>query len=294
MTQIRCWLTSNFISLGIITAIGLFLGSSTAHAVLLTDPNDGRTWQEAGVGTFAQLIYGSNTLTNRQAVINSGLLDDGAFNTSGVGTGTYYGLNLGCSGFSYANGTWGYSCGNESLPTYTARANNLDWQWVQDLGNGGTSWTQGNVWDLGGLANQAVVFPIIDHGPLPGEAIEYSVYLSNNPFATTLGSDGNTDWVLAQLARAYLEGWDASQIADGFTTVWRLPGQQEFRYVNVFAGGPGALLRDGDDEIDAVAGLHFDDTPSKPTNVIPEPGTFMLVGFGIAGLALQRRFKVSK
>lgn len=277
---------------GLLSAVLVVAIAGQAEAVLLSDPDDPRSWQGATVGTFASLVYGSNTLANRQQVIADSLLDDGLFNTSGVGTGSYYGNNLGCSGASFADGTYGYSCGNESLAQYILRANELDWQWVQDLGDGGTSWTQGNVWDLEGTANQAVVFPIVDHGPLPGEAIEYTVYLSNNQFATSLGIDGGTDWVLAELDRVYLEGWDTTQIADGFTTVWRLPGQQEFRYVNVFAGGPGALLRDGDDEIDAVAGLHFDDTPTNPTQgVVPEPSTFVLSSLGLIGAALRRRRK---
>ena len=276
------------------SALIMGLSASRAAASLITDPNDPRTWQGASVGTFAQLLYGSNTLATRTLVVNSSLLDDGEFNTSGIGTGSYYGFNLGCSGFSFADGTYNYSCGNESLAAYTARGNNLDWQWLQDTGDGGTSYTNGNVWDLGGPANQAIVFPIIDHGPLPQEAIEYTVYLSNNKFATALGTDGATDWVQAQLARVYLEGWDDTQVADGFTTIWRLPGDQEFRYVNVFSGGPGALQHDGDDEIDTVAGLRANGDPSNPTNpVIPEPSSLIMGLLGLAGFGAQRiRFRV--
>lgn len=268
--------------------IGFFLAASLclawlspAHAALITNPDDARSWQGATVGTFAQAVYGSNTAANRQQVVDDQLLDDGTFNTSGVGFGSYYGNNLGCSGYSYADGTYGYSCGSEPLSTYTSRANDLDWEWIQDTGNGGSSWTQGNVWDLGGGANSVAVFPIVDHGPLPGEAWEYSVYLSNNKYATSLGTNGATDWVAADLVRVYLEGWDSTQVADGFTTVWQLPTAEEFRYVNVFAGGPGAYLKDGDDELDAVAGFHIDGTPSNP---VPEPGTMILFGSGLLGL----------
>lgn len=275
-------------------ALATMLLASTANAAPLTDPNDPRTWQGASVGTFANLLYGSNTATTRQQVIDAQILDEGTFNTTNVGFGTYYGNNLGCSGFSYADGTYNYWCGGESLSTYSARGNDLDWQWLQDTGDGGTSWTQGNVWDLGGLANKVAVFPIIDHGPLPQEAIEYSVYLSNNQYATSIGTDGNTDWVLAELSKVYLEGWDVSQIADGFSTLWVLPGNAEFRYVNVFSGGPGALFRDGDDEIDAVAGFRVNNTPSNPTNPVPEPSTMLLLGGGIGLIAASRIRKLRK
>lgn len=268
-----------------VVAVMVMAGSASAASV--TDPNDPRTWQGAGVGTFASLIYGSDTLANRQQIIDEGLLDDGAFNTSGVGYGSYYGNNLGCSGYSTLGGTYGYSCGSESLAQYTSRANDLDWEWIQDTGYGGSSWAEGNVWDLVGQANQAAVFPIVDHGPLPGEAIEYTVYLSNNPYATSIGADGSTQWVLASLDKVYLEGWNTAEIADGFTTVWRLPDAQTFRYVNVFSGGPGALRTDGDDELDAVAGLTYAGDPVKQP--VPEPGTLLLLGSGLAGIGYVRR-----
>ena len=49
--------------------LGVFTVSA-ANAALLTDPNDPRTWQGASIGTFATLYYGSNTLANRQQVID--------------------------------------------------------------------------------------------------------------------------------------------------------------------------------------------------------------------------------
>ncbi len=50
---------------------------------LITDPNDPRSFQGATVGTFAQLVYGSNTLANRQLVVDNQLLDDGIIDTTG-------------------------------------------------------------------------------------------------------------------------------------------------------------------------------------------------------------------
>jgi LruC domain-containing protein/RHS repeat-associated protein len=251
--------------------------SSVAVAAPLTNPNDPRTWQGAGVGTFATLLYGSNTPATRQQIIDSGTLDDATFATciaagfpgpTGAPCGAHTACQnhavlvqnaqsyvTGCSGYSNDPNGYGYACGDASFATFQARGNCLDMWWIQDGGVGFDG--SGNIWDLGGPSNQVAVFPVIDHGPLPQEAMEYSVYLSNNPGATQVGADGNTQWVFASLDKVYLEGWVTPWIADGFTTVWRLPGGQTFRYVLVVAGGQGSLINDGDDEIDTVLGLTF-------------------------------------
>lgn len=257
----------------------LLLLASPAWAAPITDPNDPRTWQGASLETFRVLLG----FATRQDLVNAQLLDDGAFphtasyaatftlpaspcgsHPANLASSPYIGGIQGCSGYSYDPGSYAYICGGASLSDYAERARCLDMWFIQDLGNGDI--TSGNVWDLGAPSNQAAVFPIVDHGPLPQEAIEYTAYLSNNPNATVIGSDGNTEWVLAQLDKVYLEGWISSWIADGFTTVWRLPGGQAFRYVNVVAGGPGALYNDGDDEIDTVIGLTSGGQPVPAQN----------------------------
>lgn len=271
----------------IVSVSALFAGltlSGIAASAPLTDPNDPRSWQGATVETF-RALYGYPT---RQAVIDDQLLDDGVFPTC-INLATFPGpgaapcgafqacmnhatlitnpINApvqGCSGYSYDPGSWGYTCGNADFATYAARGSCLDMWWLQD--GGVNDIPGGNVWDLGGPSNQVAVFPIIDHGPLPHEAIEYTVYLSNNPAATSAGVDGNTHWVMANIDRVYLEGWHNGWIADGFTTVWRLPGGQTFRYVNVVSGGPTALISDGDDEIDTVLGLTFEGEPVCPAS----------------------------
>ncbi|MBK8257047.1 MAG: DNRLRE domain-containing protein [Polyangiaceae bacterium] len=251
--------------------------ASKAQAVPLTNPNDPRNWQGATITTFKNL-YGYPT---NQAVIDAQLLDDGIFPTcmdvdtfpgpTGAPCGTHtncmtkatvYSTTVtGCSGYSYDPPSWAYTCGGASQADFNERGRCLDMWWLQDTGNNDLNKSITTVWDLGGPSNQVAVFPIIDHGPMPQEAIEYTVYLSNNPNATAAGSDGSTQWVQAQIAKVYLEGWHPAWIADGFTTVWQLPGGQTFRYVAVPAGGPGSLIQDGDHELDTVLGLTFGGEP---------------------------------
>lgn len=250
-----------------------------AFGAPVTNPNDPRSWQGASLETFRSLLG----YPTRQALIDAGLLDDGVFPPTAdyaasfvrpnapcgakppnIAAPTYVGGVQGCSGYSYNTAGYDYSCGDASLQDFAKRGECLDMWWIQDGGDGDV--TSGNVWDLGGQSNQVAVFPIIDHGPLPGEAIEYTVYLSNNPGATSIGTNGETQWVRAFLVKVYLEGWHPGWIADGFTTVWQLPSGQTFRYANVVAGGPGALVRDGDDEIDTVIGMTIGGEPvcSRP------------------------------
>lgn len=182
--------------------------------------------------------------------------------------------------------------------TFAGNANARDFFWVQDTGNAinfgagitGGSPSQGIIWDLGGQANQAVVFVQVDHGPLPGEVLENTAWLSNDPNA----ADGG--WTQALLSHVFLQGWSPNpNIADGFVAVYSLPGNQTFQYVSVTHGGPGAVLRDGDNEIDAVGGLNAQGGGVRPQNPVPEPGTIFLFGTGLAGLvALRFRKKIIK
>lgn len=142
--------------------------------------------------------------------------------------------------------------------TAAGNANSRDFFWVADQGNGinfgngvvGGAPSQGIIWDLGGQANQVAVFVFVDHGPIPQETLESSVWLSNDPNAPDSG------WTQALLDHVYLQGWSPDpNIADGFVGVYRVPNNQTFRYVSVTWGGPAALNRDGDNEIDAVGGL---------------------------------------
>lgn len=204
----------------------------------------------------------------------------------------------------------GYTCGaigtsppGGNDPAF--HANSLDWYWTQifrttdagvNVADGQPGFyipSRGRIYDLGGEANRVVLFPITDHAPLPCEAFEYSVYLSNDPMAVGIADTDAPDgslWNPARLIRAYTEGWtrnptalgaseagrtdldtflrDASAgdaVGDAVTTVWALPCGLTFRYVSVVAGnygnpGPECAFHSSEDELDAVAGLNEDDT----------------------------------
>lgn len=231
----------------------------------------------------------------------------------GATVGTFVGLGINPNTTCIENGVWAnpknFSLGNyikgadgqgigtdpTVLGAYNlngspaANANALDWAWVQDLGNQGTfsgaaggAPSHGLIWDLGGQANQAAVFVFVDHGPVPGEVLENTVWLSNNPNAADNG------WVQAELVHVYGGGWSGDpDIADGFVPVYKLPGNQTFRYVSVTWGGPGSVLRDGDNEIDAVGGLTVDGTGV----VTPEPSTYSMMAAGLIAAAIISRRK---
>ena len=204
----------------------------------------------------------------------------------------------------------GYVCGSPGSnppggndPAF--QASSLDWYWTQVVrtrddgsqvadGEPGfyIPW-RGRIYDLGGEANRVVLFPITDHPPLPCEAFEYTVWLSNNPDATSIAPAGAPDpsqWNEARLIRAYTRGWtrnpsaegaaDATRadlgtflrdtsngeaIADALATVWALPCGLTFRYVAIQGGnngnpGPECTYHSSEDELDGVAGLNEDDT----------------------------------
>jgi hypothetical protein len=207
----------------------------------------------------------------------------------------------------------GYACCTPGTPgcappgglNPAVQANSLDWLWTQVLRTNDSGavvddgapgfyypW-RGRIYDLGGEANRVVVFPISDHGPLPCEAFEYAVWLSNDPNATAIAPEGAPDpnlWNPARLVRVFQQGWtrnvtaegavdrergdlasflrDASAgdaVADSLVTVWALPCGLSFRYVSIQAGndgnpGPECQFHSSDDELDAVAGLNEDDT----------------------------------
>ncbi len=253
-----------------VTLAGLFAAQS-AMAALLTDPDDARAWQGATVGTFAQLYYGANNAATRQQVIDNQLLDDGLFDPTGYTPSTMIqnvgGGGAGTSLDTTGTGSYDYTAGGDPLAAGSA----IDANWVQTSGTVG-----GSVWDLGFQATKAAVFNTIDHGPLPLEAIESTIYLSND----------KVTWTAAKVERVWLEGFMSNTgiLWDGYVYAVGTGTSDTFRYASIIWGGPGALQADGDNEINGILGTQADYTPQ-----VPEPSTAALAVLGLCGIAAAAR-----
>jgi len=143
---------------------------------------------------------------------------------------------------------------------------------------------EGLVFDLGGPSNKVALFAENDHGPQPCESLEYSVYLTDNPYARDAIIDplvsgvDPAKWNRAVLAKIYTKGFvevrppdqaghaacgDTATFSveeDSFVQVFSLPCGITFRYAAVIAGNDAldfsACGYDSSEaEVDAVAGL---------------------------------------
>ena len=88
--------------------------------------------------------------------------------------------------------------------------------------------------------------------------------------------------------RVWLEGFEANTgiLWDGYTYAVGTGTTDTFRYASVIWGGPGALIADGDNEINGIMGLKDDFTQD-----VPEPSALALLGFGMLMLRLRKSKK---
>lgn len=268
-----------FVRSALVLTTAAVLAGTHGRAATVIDPNDPRNWQGATVGTFAQLYYGSDTLANRQLVVTNQLLDDGLF-TFGAATAatllptsTFLSGNTGGRSLD-TNGTLGYAYDFPGISGFQG-GNLIDNLWVQTSGIIGAT-----VWDMHGQATKAAIFNTVDHGPMPQEAIESTVYLSNGG----VGPSTSWTWTQAVVEKVWLEGFHSHLGVqwDGFVYAVGTGTNSTFRYASITHGGPGSLIQDGDNEINGVLGLNTDLTPVAT----PDGGsTVLFAGAAIAALA---------
>jgi len=159
--------------------------------------------------------------------------------------------------------------------TPTVLGNFPDHHWFHD--------TDGDlvVFDMGTQVSQVVLFPAIDHPPIPEEAVEGTIYATNN-----LADPENT-WAVGDISTIYDPGWDAGWIADDWVTVWDLPGS--YRYIGVHWGGLKAMIADGDIEFDALCGIVKHGVPEFNSSVVATLVAFSTLVIGTRAGFLRRK-----
>ena len=215
-----------------------------------------RTTRIRVIGIAAAMTAGLITSANAIPILTI----DGLINTT-PGTVQFGEVGLFLSGGTGLVGRDGFW---PTGPPDVIAGSNIDHYWVQGV--------DGNpvIWSFRNPTNKVLGFAGIDHGPLPQEALEWTLW----------GSNDLSTWEEGTIQAIYDDGWDSTNSADGHSDDWSSLWAFTSRYTYVRATTHSHLIpdyHDGDFEIDGVAAL------------VPEPGTLLLLSLGIVTAGLFRR-----
>jgi len=200
----------------------------------------------SGASAF-DLVTGDGTNVDPDGHQHAGTLD-----LTKVDCGNYLsGAREAGSSRSSTNYTW-----QDNTTSAAAAGRAPDHSWVQAAG------TKEVVWDMGRAVDSVVVLPAIDHDPVPGEAFEYTAFGSDSSDAGAPSSQGDISVI-------YDSGFSA-WIADDYSARWTFSSPH--RFVHIVAGGPGAMVSDGEAEIDAVCSDLAPPASGETANAIPKAG----------------------
>jgi hypothetical protein len=84
----------------------------------------------------------------------------------------------------------------------------------------------------GSCSRRPPCVPLIDHPPVPEEALEFTVWSSDDPNPPFT----SPKWTVGNIVRVFDSGWNREWIADDFVSRWRFP--QRHQYIALQWGGP--------------------------------------------------------
>ena len=144
-----------------------------------------------------------------------------------------------------------------------------DFHWVHETSGAFAGPSAGTMWSFGGFGTDFILYPSIDHGPVPLESLETTLYGS---------ADGGASWTPGRIITLYEQGFSAISIDDDVAQRWRFSSA-----VNMISATAGLqqgayTFASADTEIDAIGMV-----------AVPEPASALLMVLGLTALGIGRR-----